>query len=101
MNTQPLELSVVHRDDAMYYHLTGTSFFEKITDDQFLSYRPVWEQTLVSENNQVYRAEYLAFKVLEAAQDKGIAGQQTENSLRVPEHRTSCTNSPRPNCTTT
>ncbi|MBX0332384.1 AAA family ATPase [Pontibacter sp. HSC-14F20] len=82
VNTQPLELSVVHRDDSMYYHLTGTNFFEKITDDQFLSYRPVWEQTLVSENNQVYRAEYLAFKVLEAGQDKGIAVQQTENSLR-------------------
>ncbi|MDX5481922.1 MAG: AAA family ATPase, partial [Hymenobacteraceae bacterium] len=82
VNTQPLELSVVHRDDAMYYHLTGTSFFEKITDDQFLSYRPVWEQTLVSENHQVYRAEYLAFKVLEAAQDKGITGQQNENNLR-------------------
>ncbi|QCR21465.1 DNA repair ATPase [Pontibacter sp. SGAir0037] len=68
VNTQPLELSVVHRNDSMYYHLTGTDFFEKITDEQFLSYRPVWEQTLVSENEQVYRAEYLAFKILEAAQ---------------------------------
>ncbi|MBD1395700.1 DNA repair ATPase [Pontibacter sp. JH31] len=81
VNTQPLELSVVHRDNAMYYHLTGTNFFEKITDESFLSFRPVWEQTLVSENNQVYRAEYLAFKVLEAAQETGIAGQHEENSF--------------------
>ena len=72
VNTQPLELSVVHRQDAMYYHLTGTNFFEKIDDAQFLSYRPVWEQTLVSENNQVYRAEYLAFKILQAAQNNAL-----------------------------
>ncbi|WP_181304014.1 DNA repair ATPase [Rufibacter sp. XAAS-G3-1] len=69
VNTQPLELSIVHRDDAMYYHLTGTSFFEKITDERFLSFRPVWEQSLISENNQVYRAEYLAFQILQAAQN--------------------------------
>ncbi|QNF32729.1 DNA repair ATPase [Adhaeribacter swui] len=68
VNTQPLDLSVVLRDNAMYYHLTGTNFFEKITDPHFLSYQPIWEQTLVSENNTVYRAEYLAFQILQAAQ---------------------------------
>jgi len=78
VNTQPLELSVVHRQDAMYYHLTGTSFFEKIEDEQFLSFRPVWEQTLVSENDQVYRAEYLAFKILQAAQNT-VALSQVDN----------------------
>ncbi|MDX5394613.1 MAG: AAA family ATPase, partial [Hymenobacteraceae bacterium] len=80
VNTQPLELSIVHRDDAMFYHLTGTSFFEKINDEKFLNYRPVWEQTLVSENGQVYRAEYLAFQVLQAAQEKR-AQQQEENEI--------------------
>ncbi|WP_192820232.1 DNA repair ATPase [Rufibacter sp. LB8] len=78
VNTQPLELSIVHRDDAMYYHLTGTSFFEKITDERFLSYRPVWEQALISENNQVYRAEYLAFQILQAAQNANSTAQIEE-----------------------
>ncbi|WP_114783491.1 DNA repair ATPase [Botryobacter ruber] len=78
VNTQPFELSVVHRDGAMFFHLTGTDFFEKITDEAFISYKPVWEQTLVSENNAVYRAEYLAYQVLEAAQDKTLTGSARE-----------------------
>ncbi|GHA74760.1 DNA repair ATPase [Pontibacter akesuensis] len=78
VNTQPFELSVVHRDGAMFFHLTGTNFFEKIVDDAFLSYRQVWEQTLVSENNNVYRAEYLAFQVLQTAQDKSLTSMAGE-----------------------
>ncbi|MBA9079180.1 AAA family ATPase [Rufibacter quisquiliarum] len=86
VNTQPLELSIVHRDDDMYYHLTGTSFFEKITDERFVSYRPVWEQSLISENNQVYRAEYLAFQILQAAQQaKNVPSAEgaSEGSLHL------------------
>lgn len=70
VNTQPLGLSIVYQEGEMFFHLTGTNFFEKITDPEFLSYKPVWEQTLVSENASVYRGEYLAFKVLEAAKAK-------------------------------
>ncbi|GGK86617.1 ATPase AAA [Rufibacter glacialis] len=86
VNTQPLELSIVHRDGAMYYHLTGTSFFEKITDERFLSYRPVWEQALISENHQVYRAEYLAFQILQAAhslKSTTAPADATEGSLQL------------------
>ncbi|ALI99984.1 DNA repair ATPase [Rufibacter tibetensis] len=86
VNTQPLELSIVHRDDAMYYHLTGTNFFEKITDERFVSYRPVWEQSLISENGQVYRAEYLAFQILQAAQqarNTPPAEETSEGSLHL------------------
>ncbi|WP_139920950.1 DNA repair ATPase [Hymenobacter sp. DG01] len=68
VNTQPLELTVVLRDDALYYHLTGTNFFQKITDPTLLGARPVWEQTVVSENQDVYRAEFLAWRILQAAQ---------------------------------
>ncbi|MGV3640745.1 MAG: DNA repair ATPase [Adhaeribacter sp.] len=67
VNTQPLELSVVPREGSMYFHLTGTGFFEAIEDEQFLAYHPVWEQALLSENQQVYRAEYLAFTILQEA----------------------------------
>ncbi|MCA8829502.1 DNA repair ATPase [Hymenobacter pini] len=68
VNTQPLELTVVLRDDALHYHLTGTNFFQKITDPALLAARPVWEQTVVSENQDVYRAEFLAWRILQAAQ---------------------------------
>ncbi len=79
VNTQPLALSIVHKEGAMFFHLAGTNFFEKITDPEFLGYKPVWEQTLVAENDTVYRGEYLAYKVLEAANAK-----QAKTAAEVP-----------------
>lgn len=70
VNNQAIELTIVPRNDAMYYHITGTNFFEEINDDQFLTTREVWNQDLVSENDRVYRSEYLAyllFKTIEAS----------------------------------
>ncbi len=67
VNTQPLELTLVLRDDTLHYHLTGTNFFQPITDEALLAARPVWDQTVVSENPDVYRAEYLAWRILQAA----------------------------------
>ena len=50
VNTQSLELSIVPRDEAMCFHLTGTDFFEPITDPAFLATKPIWQQEIVSEN---------------------------------------------------
>jgi hypothetical protein len=65
INTQPLDLTVVNRDSTPYLHLTSTKFFEPITDERFLSTREVWEQEVVSENREVYRGEYLAYRILQ------------------------------------
>jgi hypothetical protein len=73
VNTQPLELTVVLRDGDLHYHLTGTNFFQKINDPTLLAARPVWEQTVVSENQDVYRAEFLAWRILQAAQNPAPA----------------------------
>ena len=67
VNTQPLELTIVLREGELTYHLTGTNFFQPITDPAVGSARPVWDQAVVSENADVYRAEYLAWLLLEAA----------------------------------
>ncbi|MEO0898068.1 MAG: DNA repair ATPase [Bacteroidota bacterium] len=64
--TQSLDLTVVPREEDMYYHLTGTSFFEKIEDEQFEQTRPVWNMSVPSENQEVYRAEYLAYLLLQS-----------------------------------
>lgn len=64
VNTQPLDLTIINRGGTMYYHLTGTNFFEEVTDEAFLKTKAVWEQPLVSENQSVYRGEYLAYQVL-------------------------------------
>jgi len=61
VNKQSLDLTVVRRDDRLYYHLTGTSFYQMMKNDDILNYRDIWEQEVVSENKDVYRAEYLAY----------------------------------------
>ncbi len=68
VNTQPLDLTIVLRDGELHYHLTGTNFFQKIADPALLTARPVWDQTVASENADVYRAEYLAWLLLQAAE---------------------------------
>jgi hypothetical protein len=71
VNRQPLELAMVRRDGEMYYHLTGTGFFEKVVDEAFLATRDVWDLEVCSESPTVYRAEYLAYRMLCDARDAG------------------------------
>src|SRR5262245_52752084 len=66
INTQPLDLTIVNRDGVQHLHLTSTKYFEAITDEAFLATRDVWDQEVVSENRDVYRAEYLAWQMLKA-----------------------------------
>lgn len=70
VNQQPLSLTMTYKDKTMYYHLTGTGFYEEVTHPAFLETRPVWNQSLVSENQEVYRAEYLAYLALQKAQNE-------------------------------
>jgi len=65
VNTQELELSIVENKGEMCFHLSGTAFFEPVDSEEFLATRSVWEQHVVSENTRVYRAEWLAWKMLE------------------------------------
>jgi hypothetical protein len=61
VNTQAVELTIVPRDGRPHLHVTGTSFFEPVTDAELEKGRAFWEQELVSETADVYRAEYLAY----------------------------------------
>jgi hypothetical protein len=73
VNTQPLELTMVPRDSRMAFHLTGTGFYEPVSDEAFQVTKEYWDQELVSETKDVYRGEYLAFSILEDA-ERGRAG---------------------------
>ncbi|MCP5519365.1 MAG: DNA repair ATPase [Verrucomicrobiales bacterium] len=70
-NTQPLDLTIVQRDGVQHLHLTSTKFFEPVTDETFTATRAVWDQELVSENADVYRAEYLAWQLLRSVSRNG------------------------------
>lgn len=73
VNTQALDLTVVLRDGAPFLHLTSTKYFDEIKDEAFLATRDVWDQEVVSENRDVYRGEYLAWRMLQgfAAPENG------------------------------
>ena len=89
VNVQNLDLTILQREGTMFYHLTGTNFFEEIEDEAFLATKDVWKQEIISENTQIYRAEYLAYKIYQEATHtkkhaaNGQNGSSTENT--VPE----------------
>lgn len=72
VNRQNLDLTLVLRNGRMYYHLTGTNFFEEITDPDFLATKEVWEQNIISENRNLYRAEYLAYILFRKIKEENI-----------------------------
>lgn len=61
VNVQPLDLALVVQDDQLCFHITGTNFIEPVENAELVALRNYWDQSLVSENRDVYRAEYLAY----------------------------------------
>lgn len=62
VNKQPLSLTLLRRNNELFFHLTGTSFYQSVQEKDLLNYEDIWDQELVSENKDVYRGEYLAYK---------------------------------------
>ena len=63
VNNQPLDLSIVYKDEDLYYHLTGTDYYQRIEEETLVNSKKYWNQELVSENNQVYRGSFLAYRI--------------------------------------
>jgi hypothetical protein len=76
VNTEPVDLTMVPRrvdlgsgeTTIMALHITGTDFFEDLVDPELEKTREFWDQQLVSETSDVYRAEYLAYCLLDDAE---------------------------------
>jgi len=68
-NTQSVDLSLVKREGEFFYHITATDFFERIDSNLLAHLKEVWDQELISENENVYRAEYLSFQVFNEAKN--------------------------------
>ena len=64
VNTQAIDLTLVPKDGEMALAVTGTDFRTVVRDAEFAVTKPFWDQLLVSETKDVYRAEYLAASVL-------------------------------------
>ncbi len=65
-------MSIVQKDNQLFYHITGTDFWDEIQHEELHKYSHVFSQSLVSENMDVYRGEYLAYSIFEAAKNKTL-----------------------------
>jgi len=66
VNTQALDLTTVLRDGEICLHLTGTQFFEPLHNEALANAKDLWDQELISENQNVYRSEFLAVDLFES-----------------------------------
>ncbi|MGL5152359.1 MAG: DNA repair ATPase [Clostridium sp.] len=69
VNKTPIDLSMVEKNNKLFYHITGTDFFDEVVNEEILKYKNVFSQSVVSENDEVYRGEYLAYLILEEYKD--------------------------------
>ena len=87
VNNQVLDLTLMPRGDTLYLHLVGTDYMEALHDPQLAALRPFWDVSLASESPQLYRGEYLALQVIDAAerQADGWDRDQLHRLLLQPE----------------
>ncbi|MFI9813045.1 DNA repair ATPase [Saccharothrix variisporea] len=64
VNTQPVDLTLVPKDGALSFAITGTDYRAPVRDEAFAATQPFWDQLVVSETPEVYRGEYLATSIL-------------------------------------
>ncbi|WP_203884794.1 DNA repair ATPase [Planotetraspora kaengkrachanensis] len=81
VNTQPLDLTLVPQDGRMAFAITGTDYRAPVGDESFDATRPFWDQPLVSESADVYRAEHLAAAILSEAE--ADAPERTLDALQA------------------
>ncbi|MBT1687055.1 ATP-binding protein [Fulvivirgaceae bacterium PWU37] len=62
VNKQVLDLTIIRKNEKLYFHLLGTSFYKQVTAESLYQHRAIWEQELISENMAIYRSEYLAYQ---------------------------------------
>jgi hypothetical protein len=64
VNTQQTDLTIVPHDEKLALHLSGSDYFEAVTDPRMEALQVYWLQNLPSENDQVYRVEYLIYSFI-------------------------------------
>lgn len=65
-NVQELDLTTVTKDGSLYYHLTGTNYLQPVPESDLVYDAQLAKQEVVSENEHVYRAEFLAFQIYDS-----------------------------------
>jgi len=82
INTQALELTILPVEGTLNVHLTGTNFFQKIDDAAFARTSDFWDQIYISENENIYRGEYLLYQfILENGGLEKLDSKSLEDSI--------------------
>ncbi|WP_285706770.1 DNA repair ATPase [Microtetraspora sp. NBRC 16547] len=74
VNTQPTDLTLVPMEGRMAFAITGTDYRSPVEEESFDRTRTFWDQVLVSESPEVYRAEHLATSILDLAESSSGGG---------------------------
>ncbi|CAL9669613.1 hypothetical protein SUDANB95_07385 [Actinosynnema sp. ALI-1.44] len=81
VNTQPVDLTLVPKDGALSFAITGTDYRAPVRDESFAATKPFWDQLLVSETAEVYRGEHLAASILAEHPVDGLHAAVTDGRL--------------------
>ncbi len=83
VNTQELDLTIIPREGELNFHLAGTDYYAVVNNAELLGLKDYWAVSLESETANVYRAEYLAALILNAAENnaEGLSHNQLHEAL--------------------
>ena len=83
VNTQPLDLTVVLKNDRQTLYLTGTDFYQELNDAQLNELKAFWDQSLISETPTIYRSEYLAALLIKTAEnnEQGLSMEKLNSAV--------------------
>ncbi|MFQ3560887.1 DNA repair ATPase [Streptomyces gramineus] len=82
VNTQPLDLTLVPHGDGLAFAVTGTDYRAPVTDPEFTADRALLDRPLPSESPEVYRAEHLAARLLDAHGPAALAAGDLPDLVR-------------------
>ncbi|VXC24918.1 DNA repair ATPase [Maribacter litoralis] len=83
VNKQQLDLTIVFHDNELNYHLTGTDFYKKLNNEEFVNNRHLWNQEYVSETDEIYRGAYLAYKLFSNFNEEQLLSLNDEELLKI------------------
>ena len=89
VNKQNLDLTIVFKEGKLNYHLTGTDFYQPLKNDILNSGKKYWNQDLISENDEIYRASFLAYKIFRNYSIPQLSAMTVENLRAIVGDETS------------
>ncbi len=81
VNTQELDLTIIPRNNQLYFHLSGTDYYELVTDIALNNLSDFWDLNIESESPHVYRAEYLAYQILKSPKSNKLGALINDEKL--------------------